>query len=36
MLFKDIKMCDVFFPNILASHRFPCLLAVVRESIEAN
>ena len=33
---KTSKYAMYFFPRILSSHRFACLLATVREAIEAN
>ena len=33
---KTSKPAMHFFPMILSSHRFPCLLAAVGEAIEAN
>ena len=33
---KTSKSAMYFFPMIPSSHRFPCLLAAVREAIEVN
>ena len=33
---KTLKFAMYFFPMILSSHQFPCLLAAVREAIDGN